>query len=214
MPRKVKETALTKKQSQFVEAMADPQTASQTKAAIKAGCSPRSARVTASRWLTNANISEKIQRRKDEAARLAGINYAQIQGAIIGIAFSSPEDAFDAHGNFDYQKAVESGAIDFIKKYKRTPTAHGVAVTVEFYSRADALYELAVHLGMRKKDAEPPADVEAVARQAVQFLEMIRNFDCDFEGAKQKFIETLAGRSNINPELLRLRVKEIEGAEG
>jgi len=52
--------------------MAHPQTKNQTQAAITAGYPPKSARITASRWLTKANISEAIEKRKREVMDMHG----------------------------------------------------------------------------------------------------------------------------------------------
>ena len=69
MPRK---TELTVKQKKFVKAIASGTSA--TEAAIKAGYSKRSAKVTASRTLTRANVRAALDKEIDSAAKKAGVS--------------------------------------------------------------------------------------------------------------------------------------------
>lgn len=69
MPRK---TELTVKQKKFVKAIASGTSA--TEAAIKAGYSKRSAKVTASRTLTRANVQAALEKEIDSAAKKAGVS--------------------------------------------------------------------------------------------------------------------------------------------
>lgn len=66
------EKKLTVKQKKFVKAIASGKSA--TEAAIKAGYSKRSAKVTASRALTKANIVKAVEKEVDSAAKKAGVS--------------------------------------------------------------------------------------------------------------------------------------------
>ncbi len=66
------EKKLTVKQKKFVKSIASGKSA--TEAAIKAGYSKRSAKVTASRALTKANIVKAVEKEVDSAAKKAGVS--------------------------------------------------------------------------------------------------------------------------------------------
>lgn len=66
------EKKLTVKQKKFVKAIASGKSA--TEAAIKAGYSKRSAKVTASRTLTRANVQAALEKEVDSAAKKAGVS--------------------------------------------------------------------------------------------------------------------------------------------
>lgn len=67
-----KKPKLTIKQKKFVKAVASGTSA--TEAAIKAGYSKRSAKVTASRTLTRANVQAALEKEIDSAAKKAGVS--------------------------------------------------------------------------------------------------------------------------------------------
>lgn len=67
-----KKPKLTIKQKKFVKAVASGTSA--TEAAIKAGYSKRSAKVTASRTLTRANVQAALAKEIDSAAKKAGVS--------------------------------------------------------------------------------------------------------------------------------------------
>lgn len=142
------------------------------------------ARANAPLLLANTSIRELVQKRKDYAAKLAGIDAAQIQGAIVNIAFSSIEDAFNDEGYFDYQKAKATGALHLIKKINRTQTKFGENVSVEFHDKQAALVELGQYLGLRTKERESNDDIKAVAAQladVILYFESTRPTEADFE---------------------------------
>nr|DAG77060.1 MAG TPA: Terminase small subunit [Caudoviricetes sp.] len=66
------EKKLTVKQKKFVKAIASGKSA--TEAAIKAGYSKRSAKVTACRALTKTNIVKAVEKEVDSAAKKAGVS--------------------------------------------------------------------------------------------------------------------------------------------
>ena len=66
------EKKLTVKQKKFVKALASGKSA--TEAAVKAGYSKRSAKVTACRALKKANIVKAVEKEVDSAAKKAGVS--------------------------------------------------------------------------------------------------------------------------------------------
>ena len=74
------------------------------------------ARRAASRLLTNVDILQAIQKRKEHLAQMANVTEQQILGATAEIAFASMEDVLDDKGNFDFRKAVKTNAASLIKK--------------------------------------------------------------------------------------------------
>ncbi len=146
---------LTLQQAKFVEAMAHPQTKSQTQAAIAAGCPPKTARITASKWLTKANIIEAIETRKSRAIANAGITPEEVLGSAVSQMRSSINDVLDESGSFSLEKARASNAIDFVKKHKETTktfTNKDGAVTtvktieIEMLSNQDGRREVANYI--------------------------------------------------------------------
>lgn len=149
---------LTTQQQKFVEAMAMPDVKSQTEAAVKAGCPPRNARITACRWLTKANIRQAIEERKKRAIGNAGVTPEEILGSTVFNMRSSMADVLDESGSFDIEKARATGAIDVVKKYhsKTTvdaKTGNKVIITeIEIYSAADARKEVAKYIGLNDEN--------------------------------------------------------------
>ena len=136
----------------------------------------KAARVTASRLLSNANILERVEERRKEAARRANIQTDVVIGSLAEIVTSSladviPEDEFMA-------RARAMGTDHLVKKlrvktryYSNGPGKEpDKEVTHEFemYSRLDALGQLCTVLGLNKKEAENPIDL---ARKALEEAE-------------------------------------------
>lgn len=152
---------LTIKQKRFVNEMANPKIRNQTEAAIKAGCPPKNARITASRWLTNANILTAIEKRKQRALAHTGITPEEILGRAAQNMRVSVDDLLNENGAFDLEKARETGAIDDVKKYKsfaRIDAETGnciIKTEIEMYSSADARKEVARYIGLDKNPIAP-----------------------------------------------------------
>lgn len=143
-----------------MENMAKPGISKQM--AAKAAGYTRHTEVT--RLLNNETIVARINERKKLAAEFCDISPEQIIGATALRAFATIDDAFDDKGNFDIQKARQTGAIHLIKKIEKTQ--HGFKV--EFYSNETAQEKLGNYLGLDKA----PADNNDIAslRQAVNEL--------------------------------------------
>lgn len=169
-PRKTPKSKVDK----FVEAVA--QDKSGVDAVLEAGWSQtrKAARVTASRLLSNANIAERVERRKAEAMRRAQIHTDVIVGSLAEIATSSLCDVLDENGEFDINKARENNTDHLIKKLKITKRTilggeeeSGILETkyeFEMYDRLNALNQLRDNFGMKQ---EPRPNSQAELESAI-----------------------------------------------
>lgn len=108
-----------------------------------------------------------IEKRKKLAVEFANVTPEMIIGATAMRAFASIDDAFDEEGNFDIQKARETGAIHLIKKLEKTQ--HGWKV--EFYDAASAQDKLGNYLGMEiapKENSDEASIMSGVKAIALQ----------------------------------------------
>jgi phage terminase small subunit len=68
-------------------------------AAIRAGYSPKSAKVTASRLLTDANVAVKLSELAKARMEEADVTVARVIKEFLRIAMADVGEAFDEHGN-------------------------------------------------------------------------------------------------------------------
>ena len=92
---------LTPKQTRFVAEYLVDQNGKQ--AAIRAGCSPRSAEVTASKWLRLAKVKTAVAQRLERVLakvdlRVEDVLFA-IQRHVLADGHADPGDFFDEHNN-------------------------------------------------------------------------------------------------------------------
>ena len=88
---------MTPKQERFIaEYLID---LNATQAAMRAGCSPRSANRTASKWLSKADISQEIARRQGERLQRIGWEGDEVLRELRMQAHSRIGDFFDKEGN-------------------------------------------------------------------------------------------------------------------
>jgi phage terminase small subunit len=153
-PRKPPKTTL--KQEKFIEGVV--QHGNAAKAARDAGYSPKTAKVIASENLTKPNVREHIERRKVAAMASAHIHTDVIVGSLVDIAMATLDDVLDSKGRFDIKKARANGSIHAVKRI--TPTQHGVSV--EMYSRLDAIAQARDNFGMKQ---EPRANTYEETRR-------------------------------------------------
>ncbi len=136
----------------------------------------KAARVTASRLLSNANILERVERRKEEAMRRAQIHTDIIVGSLAEIATASLADVLDDNGEFDLQAARDKGTDHLIKKLRvktryysngagKNPDKE-VTHEYEMYSRLDALNQLRDNFGMKQEPRQN--NYEEIKRQEVE----------------------------------------------
>lgn len=159
------EPKLTIRQEKFVEAIVDPETKSQSEAAIKAGFPVDTARITASQLLTNPNIRERIEQRKAEMAKYANIHADLVFGGTALRATASIDDALDEQGRFDIEKARETGVIHQIKRITRTPNKYGESVSIELYGKDAAQDKLGQYLGLEQMPRANDQDIEDTIRK-------------------------------------------------
>ena len=109
MSAAVPKEAMSPKHQLFVDEYLKDRNA--TQAAIRAGYSPKSAKVTACRLLTNANVKAEIARRIDAYTRTAGIQVVDLLLEMKAIAFSDLRQLFDDDGKpFDPSMWPEEAA--------------------------------------------------------------------------------------------------------
>ena len=199
-----KKRRLTKKQEQFVEAMADPSVKTATEAAERSGTPKRSARTAAYRMLTNNDILAAIEKRKAELAELAQLKPETILGAACAQAFGfTIKDCLNDKGYFDIEKANATGAIHFVKSISRTPGKFGESVRFEMYSAETARQELAEYLGMKQKPRENDEKLKRVAEAITAYLEQEPDAD------RQQIIDIFAKRHALDVGLIEERLESI-----
>lgn len=151
-----KPTKTTLKQEKFVEGVV--QHGNATKAALEAGYAPKSAKAIGYENLTKPYLREHIERRKAEAMASAHVHTDIIVGSLVDIAMASIDDVLDTKGRFDLKKARANGSIHAVRRI--TPTQHGVSV--EMYSRLDAIAQARDNFGMKQ---EPRANTYEETRR-------------------------------------------------
>jgi hypothetical protein len=160
-------TGLNARDEKFVDKVALGEPA--TKAYVDAGFkNTKNARINAKQKLTTPNIQSALEKRKAEYRAIADVEAKDIIGAQQEIAFASIEDALDDDGYINFPKAKQNGAAKLIKKISRTPNKYGEAVSVEFYSRSDALNQLADILGIKQQPKENETDIHAVITRCIE----------------------------------------------
>lgn len=155
-----------KRQQKFIEFMARPDIESQTQAYMKAyNCNYDTARVNASKLLTNANIRTAIEERRKRALEAAGVTAEEVIGSAAFQMRSSIADVLNETGSFDIEKARRTGAIDLIKKIKVKETIDSktgdkeVTHEIEMLTNQDARKELANYIRLEKPVNPAPVNV-------------------------------------------------------
>ena len=118
-----------------------------TQAAIRAGYSPRSANVTSTRLLMDANVQESIQEYKEMAAKRSQVSVDRIVEEYRRIAFANTPDGIKVIGGWVYITDTDDlmpeqqAAIAEIHQTKD-------GVRIKFHDKTKALDSLGKHLGM------------------------------------------------------------------
>ncbi len=118
-----------------------------TQAAIRAGYSPRSANVTSTRLLMDANVQESIQEYKEMAAKRSQVTVDRTIEEYRRIAFANITDAVHVRGGCVYIDDTDDltpeqqAAIAEIHQTKD-------GVRIKFHDKTKALDSLGKHLGM------------------------------------------------------------------
>ena len=159
---------LNVKQEKFVAAVSKG--VGNQQAAIIAGYSVRSAAALATRLLKNVKIAEALKERQEYYRSISNVEASEVIGAQKEIAFAAIEEALDDNGYLDFKKAKANGSAKLIKKLSRQHTKYGETVSVEFYSRSDALNQLADILGIKQQAKANEADIQSIADQVLNDL--------------------------------------------
>lgn len=112
------------------------------------------ARTCSSQLFANPNISEEVKRRIHRALQHNNVTPEEVIGHAARQMRTSMEDIVDENGNVNLEKAKENGAIDYIKKLKKTRnvTENGTyeTVEVELLNSETARKELANYIGIER----------------------------------------------------------------
>jgi hypothetical protein len=157
--------------------------------------------VAASRLMADPDIRARVERRREEALRRAGMETDVIIGSLAEISTASLADVLEADGSFDIVRCVERGTDHLLKKYKRREfhTKQGeLIVTHEFemYDRLGALSQLRDTYGM-KEETRPNSLDERRRREVEASLERIMERDrVDKPTAAKMLLESLKSIPN------------------
>lgn len=118
-------------------------------AARRAGYAEDSAKVTASKLLTNANLVQHIEHLKKNLAETVGISQAMIVNEMRKIAFSSVKNILTEKGGLKHvseisdSDAASIAGIDTFENYDSEGMPIGETRKIKMYSKPDAL--IAIH---------------------------------------------------------------------
>jgi len=123
-----------------------------TEAAILAGYSKNSARITASKLLTNTNIIEYIENKRKKIQEKIDFDIDKIIQEMAKIGFFNIIDYVDDNGLVDVQKLkknpIASAAIsEIVVETKTTKWGENTTVKLKSSDKISALHKLGVHLG-------------------------------------------------------------------
>jgi phage terminase small subunit len=140
---------LTARQQRFVEEYLVDLNA--TKAAERAGYSPRAARMHGSRLMMNDDIAGAIFEAQQARARRTDITADRVVQELAVIAFSDLGEVFDNEsGTLRMRRFSEMSehVRRALESVREQPTEKGVILSVKLHSKVAALKMLADHLGM------------------------------------------------------------------
>jgi phage terminase small subunit len=128
-------------------------------AAIRAGYAPKSAKVTASRLLTDANLAASIRARLDRMANKAELTPERVMRALASLCFSDVRSLFDENNNLKPMADLtpdQAAAISGIESEEifsgsgEDRKVTGVARKIKLWNKVGALAQAAAVLGMTK----------------------------------------------------------------
>lgn len=145
----VVEGALNERQQAFVEEYLIDLNA--TRAAIRAGYSPTSARTVGPRLLSDDVVAAALQRALSERSKRTGITAERVLQELAHVAFSDITQAVELMGggvsikvNADSPESIRRA----VESISEKPSEHGVARSVKMHPKLAALKMLADHLGL------------------------------------------------------------------
>lgn len=135
-------------------------------AAIRAGYSPKTAEVQASRLLRNVQVAEAIRQHQDELRKKSGVSAERVVEELARIGFADPRRVFGEDGvlldprNFPEDLARAVSSIE-VTRTAQTRDAKGKVLTpgtttakIRFWEKPKALHTMAHILGMLKDKVE------------------------------------------------------------
>lgn len=147
--------SLTSKQSQFVlEYLTD---LNATKAAIRAGYSPETARQIASENLSKPDIQEAIQYAIEARSKRTGVTQDMVVNELKRIAFASMKNVarWGASGvAMKESEELSEDDIATVQEASETTNQHGGSLKIRQYDKVKALELLGRHLGMWQAKVE------------------------------------------------------------
>lgn len=200
--KSAKKPKLTTQDEQFVDKVAKGVAAS--RAYVEVGHkSTKNNRKSAGDKLRKPHIQQALEERKAYFRSIADVEAKDIIGAQQEIAFASIEDALDESGRLDFNKARENGSAKLIKKIARQQTQYGENVTVEFYSRTDALSQLADMLGLKQAPRQNEADLKKTVDALREYLERFPDAD------REQAIDVFSKGRNVPREAIASQLGTI-----
>lgn len=160
---------LAPKQQRFVEEYLVDLNA--TQAAIRAGYAPRSAVVTASRLLTNANISQAIQVKQLKRSERTEITADRVLQELARIGFADVRDLFV----WDEERAAYVPSRDLTDD--QAAAISSIEAETVRYTREDGTEETKIKLKLRTYDKV--AALDKIAKHLGMFVERIEHTGAD-----------------------------------
>ena len=134
------------------------------RAAIRAGYSPRSAEVTASKLLRNPKVRARVKKQATDALERVQLRAEDVLRAICRIALADPGRLYDPNGNMIPIWALTPEDAAMIAGFEVEETERGQVVKVRFHDKIEALRLAARYLGLLTKRVEV-ADTTALIKR-------------------------------------------------
>lgn len=134
-------------------------------AAVRAGYSPKSARVTGPQLLAKEPVQKELQRRRQRLAKKLNITAERVLEELSVLAYSNVEDfTVNDHGRLVLVEGADPAALRAVSsvKHKVRRTVKGDVATVEhevefkLWNKNNALQQLNDHLGLSDPENRPP----------------------------------------------------------
>lgn len=163
-----------------------------TQAAIRAGYSPKSAKVTACRMLTNANVKAEIDRRVEEYSRTAGITVVDLLEVGKKLVFADIRKLFDERGRMlhptewpdDVAPAV--AGMDITEEWGRDedgkPERQGTTKKVRMIDKSGPLFKLLDFMSHRLPQHEKPVQGGATVNVQINAAQAVANLRAAIAG--------------------------------
>lgn len=151
---------MTAKQTKFIdEYMID---LNQTKAAIRAGYSPKTANEQASRLLTNVNIQHELQKKQAEQSRRTGITQDRVLNELAKIGFSNMDDfVMWGRKGINLRESNELSREDAacVQEVSESITEYGSTTKIKLYDKKSALELIGKHIGLFNDKIQHSGDI-------------------------------------------------------